>query len=52
MSKFDTDLQRIFLQRVKVETWDLKYAERGDHFVRFRDDKTGKLYEVKIKEKK
>jgi hypothetical protein len=52
MSKFDTDTQRIFRERVKVQTVDLKFVELGDDFVRFRDPQTGKLFEVKIKEKK
>jgi hypothetical protein len=29
----------------------LKYVEKGDTFIRFREPETGKLYELKLKEK-
>jgi hypothetical protein len=52
MSKFDSDTQRIFRERVKVQTSDLKYVEFGDDYVRLKDPVTGKVFEIKVKEKK
>lgn len=51
MSKFDSITEKIFRERVKVDTSDLKYVEMGSDFVRFRDE-NGKLFEVSVKEKK
>lgn len=53
MSKFSTDEQRVFDKYIHV--WlseEIKYSEKGDVFVRFRDPETGKLFEVSVKEKK
>jgi hypothetical protein len=47
---FESDTERIFRERVTVKTFDLKYCEKGNDFVRFKID--GKLFEVRIKEKK
>lgn len=52
MNQFETNEQRLFRERVQVLVSDLKYVERGEAYIRFRDPETGKLYEVKIKEKK
>lgn len=52
MNPFETNEQRLFRERVQVLVSDLKYVERGETYTRFRDPETGKLYEVKIKEKK
>jgi hypothetical protein len=52
MNKFDTDTERVFRERVVVKTFDLKYVEKGEDYIRFRDPASGKLYEVSVKEKK
>jgi hypothetical protein len=51
MSKFDTPSERIFIERVVVYTSDLKYVEKGNDFVRFKDEE-GRLFEVKVTEKR
>jgi hypothetical protein len=52
MSKFDTPTEKIFRERVTVKTFDLKYVEKGEDYIRFRCPDTGKLFEVKVIEKK
>jgi len=52
MSRFDTNTERIFRERITVKTFDLKYVEKGEDYIRFRDPATGKLFEVSVKEKK
>jgi hypothetical protein len=52
MSKFDTPAEKIFRDRVTVKTFDLKYVEKGEDYIRFRCPDTGKLFEVKVTEKK
>lgn len=47
---FETELEKIFKERVKVDTFDLKYKEFGLDYVRFKVGE--KLYELKLKEKK
>jgi hypothetical protein len=51
MSKFDTPTERVFRERVTVHTSDLKYVEKGNDFVRFKDEE-GRLFEIKVTEKK
>lgn len=52
MSKWHTDTQRIFRERVKIQTSDLQYCEIGEDYIRFKDPETNKLFEIKVIEKK
>jgi hypothetical protein len=47
---FETLTEKIFKDRVKVDTSDLKYVEKGQDFVRFKIG--DKLIEVRVKLKK
>jgi hypothetical protein len=47
---FETSTEKVFKERVKVITHDLKYCEHGMDFIRFRCPDTGSLFEIKVKE--
>jgi hypothetical protein len=47
---FETLTEKVFKDRVKVDTSGMKYVEYGIDYVRFKIG--DKLFEVKVKEKK
>lgn len=49
---FETDEERIFKTYVRLLTDNIIYSEYSKNFIRFRDEITGKIFEVSVKEKK
>jgi hypothetical protein len=48
---FEETTEKIFRERVRINTEGILYKEYGKDFVRFRCPETGKLFEVKVTEK-
>jgi hypothetical protein len=48
---FEGDCEKIFKERVRINTEGILYKEYGKDYVRFRCPETGKLFEVRVKEK-
>jgi hypothetical protein len=46
-----TDTERIWNKRVIFQSFDLQYVEKGNDYIIFRDIETGKLFELRLKEK-
>jgi hypothetical protein len=49
---FESIEEKIFKDRVHVDTSGMVYVEYGKDFVRFRHSETGRLFEVKVRERK
>lgn len=47
---YDKDQERIFNDLVSVPIGYSTYVEKGMNFVRLKDNKTGKSYQIAIKE--